>query len=125
MLTLDDKRVYECEKRVYTGKLVLNESVENKNFYSYGIFNNRTYSIKFYDIEKMLMDIYMQEDKKVYILFYSEGVMFEAVGNLYKDKVHGMYEWFIGNMRHKNNKCLGDVLFDNVGKKCAFTIGVI
>jgi hypothetical protein len=117
----------------YFGKVVLKEN-EKEDYFTYGLYDNRTMDVEYIDLEQKLNSIYMSDDDKrvcLKIVVLNDGyrmkdneIIYDSVGELYKRKVYGIYEWFIGDMEKEEGESLGSVLFDCVGKKVIFSLGV-
>lgn len=123
MYKINDYEVINCDRKYYVGRLILKE---HGNYPSYGIFNCKYGTPVFHDVDELLDWQYKKGNAIVYVkLKVKNRKVFEQVGRLYKDKRFGAWEWFIGNDIYYNGKCLGDVLFENVGEEVCLVVGVV
>lgn len=107
---------------------------DDSSRFEYGLFDNRTSMIQYIDIEEVLGRIYKNNDNYevcVTIELLKSGynledtdIVFKSKGELFKKKVFGSYEWHIGNLSDETGDCLGDAMFDLVGKKIMFSLEV-
>lgn len=115
----------------YFGKVSF---VETKDNFEYGLISDVVKDSEFIDLEKILNMIYLDKrEPKVKIEigllkdkydYNPYKIVFNANGELYKNKKHGIYEWVIGNMDTLDGNFLSSCFFDLVGEYVAINLSV-
>lgn len=115
----------------YFGVVRLRDSQKR---FEYGLFDNRTHMTQYIDLESELNKVYANEKDCVVSItvtllhsgydLESTEVVFKSEGQLFKKEVFGSYEWHVGNTSDYSGDCLGDTMFDLVGRKIMFSLEV-